>query len=262
MENLLEGKFVVVTGAGGGIGSAAAEVFAEEGAEQLLVDNNPEALERAVAAAEARGGKAHSVVADVSDAEAVAGYVERALELGGRIDGLFNNAGVQGAVAPLVQYDPEEFDRVIAINLRSVFLGLRYVLPAMLERGSGAIVNTASTTGVTGFAAVPAYTASKHGVIGLTRVAAAEVAPAGIRVNAIAPGPTDTPLMRAVETELSPDEPDAMRALFLRTIPAGRYGTSKEQASMVAFLLSDRAAYANGGVFLNDGAMTATREVF
>jgi NAD(P)-dependent dehydrogenase (short-subunit alcohol dehydrogenase family) len=262
MEPLLEGKFVIVTGAGGGIGSAAAALFAEEGAELLLVDRDSEALAGAVAAAEEHGGRAHAFAADVSDADAVAAYVRRALELGGRIDGLFNNAGIQGTVATLVEYEPEEFDRIIAVNLRGVFLGLRYVLPAMIERGAGAVVNTASTTGVTGFSSIPAYTASKHGVIGLTRAAAAEVSRAGIRVNALAPGMTETPMVRETEVALNPKDPDAMRAGYVRAVPSGRYGRPPEQAAAAAFLLSDRSAYVNGTVLMNDGGMTGTREIF
>lgn len=262
MEKLLAEKFVIITGAGGGIGAAAAEVFAQEGAELLLVDVNADGLKEPVAAVEAQGGRAEAFVADVSDSTAVAAYVERALELGGRIDGLFNNAGIQGAVDRIVDYDVAEFDRVMSVNVRGIFLGLKHVLPAMIERGAGAIVNSASTTGVTGFSGIPAYTASKHAVIGLTRAAAAEAGPAGVRVNAIAPGMTETAMVREFEAGLSAEDLAAAKAEYMRSIPIGRRGTAVEQATATAFLLSDRAGYANGTIFLNDGGMTATREAF
>ena len=189
------------------------------------------------------------VHADVTKSASVKDYVEKTVAAYGRIDAFFNNAGIEGKVVPFQDYDEEVFDQVIAVNLKGVFLGMRHVLPVMLKQGSGTIVNTASVAGLFGAPGMPAYVASKHGVLGLTKVAATDVAGSGVRVNAVCPGPVETRMMRALEAQRNPNDPDGVRAAYAAGIPTGRYALPEEIAGRGAIPLfrpigqRDRHAY-------------------
>jgi NAD(P)-dependent dehydrogenase (short-subunit alcohol dehydrogenase family) len=175
----------------------------------------------------------------------------------GRIDAFFNNAGVEGLVAPIPDYDLADFQRVLAVNVVGVFLGMKHVIPVMADGGGGSIINTSSVAGLMGSPGLCAYIASKHAVIGLTRTAAIECAPKKIRVNSVNPGPVDSPMMASIEKQAAPQAPQAVRDQFAQMIPFGRYATVGEVAKIVAFLASDESEYMTGGVYLVDGGMTA-----
>src|SRR6185295_17405539 len=170
----------------------------------------------------------------------------------------FNNAGIEGTIVPTAEYDEAVFDQVMGVNVKGVFLGLRHVLPVMIKQGAGAEVNTASVAGLVGTPGMPAYVASKHAVIGLTKTASGEVARSGVRVNAICPGPVDTRMIHALEEQLSPGNAAAVAERYQAAIPSGRYTTAEEIANMVLFLCSDLASNTTGGQFVVDGGRTAT----
>jgi NAD(P)-dependent dehydrogenase (short-subunit alcohol dehydrogenase family) len=249
------GRVAVVTGGAGDIGRAAATAFAARGASVVLVDRDGERLEEARAAI---GGDTSAVAADVSMETDVRRYVDAAVDRHGRIDVLFNNAGIEGRNVPLAECPVELFDDVMAVNVRGIFLGLRYVLPVMLAAGRGAIVNTASMASMVAHPGRGPYSASKHAILGLTKAAAAEVAADGVRVNAICPGAVDTQLSRRIAADVDPLSPDEAFARVLPKIPAGRYATPDEIAAVVCFLASDAASYVNGAAWLVDGGFLAT----
>lgn len=249
----LEGKVAVVTGAANGFGLAVATRLAGEGAKLVLVDRDAEALK---SAAEKLGGLA--VVADVSKEEEVDGYVAAAVDAYGRIDLFFNNAGIEGRMAPMTELSVADFDRVMAVNTRGVFMGLRAVLAVMKQQSSGAIVNTASMAAIRGAATFSPYVASKHAVAGLTRCAALEGAPYGIRVNGVAPGHIDTRMARDLTAQINPDDPEGVYRNVSASVPYGkRYGTAAEVANLVMWLLSDESEYVSGALHLIDGALNA-----
>jgi NAD(P)-dependent dehydrogenase (short-subunit alcohol dehydrogenase family) len=249
-----EGRTAVVTGAGGQIGGATARRLAGEGAKVLVVDRDEAGIATTLDAIAAGGGVAQGCVADVTDAGAIASYAEQGAALGGgRIDAFFNNAGVEGPVAPIEEYPVEEWDRVFAVNVRAVFLGLQHVLPRMEE--GGAIVNTASIAGVIGSPGVVGYIAAKHAVVGITRTAALETGGRGIRVNAVCPGPISGRMMASLEDGFGGED---VHEKLLNAIPLRRYGTVEEVAAIVAFLLSPEAGFCHGGTYLLDGGQTAS----
>lgn len=250
-----EGKVAVVTGGGAGIGRAACLAFAAAGAHVVVVDRDAAGGAETVRLA---GGAACFVEADVSRSADVQAYVRHAVDTHGAIDCFFNNAGIEGLVRPTAEYDEDMFDCVLAINVKGVFLGLRHVLPVMVRQGGGAIVNTASTAGLAGSPGLCAYVASKHAVLGLTRTAATEYGPKGVRVNAICPGPVDTRMIASIEQQASPGDNGAMRAQMEASIPIGRYCTVEEIAGLVLFLSSDAARSITGGHYLIDGGRTAS----
>ncbi|MBM4243265.1 MAG: SDR family oxidoreductase [Deltaproteobacteria bacterium] len=252
----LTGKVAAVTGAAGGIGRAICERLAAEGARVVAVDLRAGDLEPVVAAVRALGSEAHAVAADVSVAADVARWVDEGVRRFGGIDLLVNNAGIEGVVKPLEEYPDDVFDRVLAVNVRGVFLGLKHVHPAMKARGGGAIVNLASVAGITGNGLISAYIASKHAVVGLTRAAATTYPAAGIRVNAVLPAPVETRMMRSLEEGFLPGQPAALKQMMASQIPLGRYAEPAEVAGIVAFLLSDEAGYVNGSLYTVDGGMT------
>jgi NAD(P)-dependent dehydrogenase (short-subunit alcohol dehydrogenase family) len=241
----------IITGGGGDIGSACARLLASNGSHVLVVDADLEAAERITREINQGGhGTAVAVAADVSVAADVQRYVSEAATLG-PLDGVVHAAGIAGAAAPLPEFDEAEFDRVMGVNARGTFLGLKYVLPHM--RDGGAIVNIASVSGIAGYPMVAAYVASKHAVIGLTLTAALEAAPRGIRVNAVCPGPIEGRLMSAAGAGASfPLGEDP----FLTGLPLARYGNPDEVAETIAFLLSPKAGYISGAAIPIDGGLT------
>lgn len=254
----MQHRTAVVTGAGGLIGRAAVGALLREGAKVLMVERTAKRLDEALDHLGADGARLRTHVADCSKSEEVRGYVAKALEWTGRIDMFFNNAGTEGKLAPIAEYDEAEWDKVIAVNLTGVFLGLRHVLPVMIAQGSGSIVNTGSIASERGLPLTSAYNASKHGVLGLTRTAAAEAGPQGVRINAVLPGMIDTPMLRRIMGSIFQGDVEAGMKHAGRLVPAGRVGTPEEIGDIVAFLLSDRAAFANGAAWEIDGGALAT----
>jgi NAD(P)-dependent dehydrogenase (short-subunit alcohol dehydrogenase family) len=251
-------KIALVTGAGNGIGRASALGFAAAGAKVVVVDRDSDGAEETVGFIRQSGGEALAVAADVTRAADVKAYVATCLETYGRIDCFHNNAGIEGDIATTAEYDEDVFDAVIAVNVKGVFLGLRHVLPVMINQGSGAVVNTASIAGLMGTPKMPAYVASKHAVVGLTKASAGETAALGVRVNAVCPGPIDTRMIHAIEAQLDPSQPDVVGQRYQAGIPIGRYGTAEETANVVLFLCSDLASNVTGAQYTVDGGRTAT----
>jgi NAD(P)-dependent dehydrogenase (short-subunit alcohol dehydrogenase family) len=242
------GKVAIVTGAARGIGLAAVRRLVDDGAQVLALDlpgSEPAASHPQIVPFEA----------DVAEAQDWHRAVELALTSFGRLDILVNNAGISGFIGPLVDYPVESFDRVMAVNARGVFLGMKHSAPAMADGGS--IVNISSISGIGGGANTLAYTASKHAVIGMTKLAAIEFAPRRIRVNAVCPAPTATEMMFELAREKSPDDLDGFRRGFEQNIPLGRYGEAEEVANAIAFLASDQASFSTGAVLTVDGGMRA-----
>ncbi len=252
------GKVALITGGGGGIGRAAALGFALRGAKVMVVDMDADSGRASADIIIQRGGTAAFAEADVTKSASVKDYVEKTLAAYGRIDAFFNNAGIEGKVVPIQDYDEDVFDRVIAVNLKGVFLGMRHVLPVMLKQGSGAIVNTASVAGLFGGPGMPAYVASKHGVLGLTKVASTDVAGLGVRVNAVCPGPVETRMMRSLESQRNPNDPDSVRAAYAAGAPTGRYATPEEIAGAVLYLCSDLSSDVTGTHIVIDGGRSAS----
>lgn len=250
-------KVAVITGAANGIGRAATLAFAARGAKVVAVDRDAQGAERTAATIRQQGGQACSCTADVTKSADVQAYVKAALDAYGRIDCFFNNAGIEGIVKPITEYDEAAFDQVINVNVKGVFLGLRHVLPVLLQQGSGAVVNTASVAGLVGTPGMSAYVASKHAVIGLTKTAAGEVARSGVRVNAVCPGPIDTRMIHAIEGQINPSDPASVGERYQAALPLGRYGTAEEVASVVLFLCSDLAGNITGAQYVVDGGRTS-----
>ncbi len=252
------GKVALVTGGGGGIGRATALGFALRGAKVMVVDADTTSGQATADIVAQRGGTVAFVQADVTQSASVQAYVKKTMDAYGRIDCFFNNAGIEGQVRPTQEYDEDMFDKVIAVNLKGVFLGLRHVLPVMVAQGSGAVVNTASVAGLFGGPGMPAYVASKHGVLGLTKVASTDVAGLGVRVNAVCPGPVETRMMRSLESQRNPDDPESIHAAMSRMIPAGRYALPEEIANTVLFLCSDLSSNTTGTQVVVDGGRSGS----
>ncbi|MEN9646787.1 MAG: hypothetical protein RL238_3456 [Actinomycetota bacterium] len=257
MSARLNDKVTIITGAAGGIGREAALRFAAEGSAVVAVDLPGDALHETAQLVTSAGGRAIAVTADVTDEAQVAAYVAAAVAEFGGVDALLNNAGIEGAVAALTDTAVDAFDRVIAVNVRGVFLGMKHAAPAIIARGGGAIVNVSSVAGLGGTPGIVAYGASKHAVIGMTKTAAMEFAPANVRVNAICPSPVETRMMRALEAGMNPDDPEAVHAMMAMSIPLGRYGEPGDIAALMAFLCSDDSSFLTGAAIPIDGGMKA-----
>jgi NAD(P)-dependent dehydrogenase (short-subunit alcohol dehydrogenase family) len=252
----LEGRIAIITGAARGIGLAAVKRLAEDGADIVAFDLPGSPLSDAVKIAESAGRRAVAYEGDVSQTEAWQGVIDAANTEFGRIDILFNNAGISGYLAGPLEYPDDEFDRIMAINVRGVFLGMKYVGNAMKETG-GNIVNTSSISGFGGGGKIIGYNASKHAVNGMTKTAAIHFAPMGIRVNAVCPSPTDTDMVDELADTVSPDDPAAFKKQFVSSNPLGRICQPEEVAAVVSFLVSDDASYINGALVPVDGGVLA-----
>ncbi len=249
MAGLVEGRVALVTGGGSGIGRQACLVFSREGAQVVVCDVVLEGGEETVSQIRQAGGQAMFIQADVAQAAEVEAVVARTVETYGRLDCAYNNAGIAGRTARVADDSEQNWDRVLSINLKGVWLCLKYEIAHMLTQGSGAIVNTASDAGLIGLRRAGAYVASKHGVVGLTKTAALEYATSNIRVNAVCPGPIDTPMLRGASERVI----DAMATAQ----PNGRLGQPREIAEAAVWLCSDAASFVTGHPMPVDGGYLA-----
>ncbi len=252
MGTLLAQKVALCTGGGSGIGRATAQVMAREGARVLVADVDANGGQETIRLIKEAGREGMFVQTDVSKAADVQAAVSQAVETYGRLDCAFNNAGVEGQMAATADCTEENWDFVMGVNLRGVWLCMKYEILQMLKQGGGAIVNTASAAGLVAWQNYSAYTASKHGVVGLTRVAAVEYATKGIRINAVCPGTIDTPFVQ----RLTGGDEEARR-LFHLSHPMGRMGRPEEIAEAVVWLCSDSASFVTGHPFSVDGGLVA-----
>jgi NAD(P)-dependent dehydrogenase (short-subunit alcohol dehydrogenase family) len=248
-------KVAFVTGAAGGIGRATALAFAREGANVVVSDISEQNVRETARMIEAAGGQALAIGCDVTRAEDVEAALERTSATFGRLDAAFNNAGVEQAKHAMADITEEEWDRIIAIDLRGTFLCMKYEIPLLLQQGGGAIVNTSSGAGVKGFEGQAAYVAAKHGVVGLSKAAALDYAPQNIRINAICPGIIDTPMMDRFGGG-TPEGKEKELASAAAAQPIGRAGKSEEIAAAVVWLCSDAASFVVGDAMVVDGGQT------
>lgn len=247
----LKGKVAIVTGASSGIGKSVAQLYAREGAAVVLSDLNQEAGEKVVAEIRAAGGEATFVAANVAEPADCERTVKAALERYDRLDCACNNAGIAGESNPTADMSIEGWQKVIAVNLSSVFYGMKYQIPAMLKSGGGSIVNVASILGQVGFANSSGYVAAKHGVVGLSKNAALEYAPKNVRVNSIGPGFIHTPLIHALEENREANE------MLISLHPMGRLGRPEEVAELAVWLSSEKASFVTGAYYAVDGGYLA-----
>ena len=252
MAELMQDKVALVTGASSGIGRATALVFAREGAKVVVADLNVVGGQETVQLVKAAGGEAVFVETDVAQADSVEAMVQTAVDTYGRLDCAHNNAGVEGVLSRTAEQTEQDWEPVIRINLKGVWLCMKYELPHMVQQGSGAIVNTASGAGLIGVKRMAAYVASKHGVIGLTKTAALEYAKSGVRVNAVCPGVIQTAMVERV----SGRRPDVLEKMIAAE-PIGRSGQPEEIAESVVWLCSDAASFVTGHAMAVDGGAVA-----
>lgn len=256
MGTRMKGKTAVITGGAGGIGLETANKFLEEGAEGiLLVDLDEDQLKDAAKSLESDIVKYFR--GDVSDSNDVKGYTDKAIQEFGKIDVLFLNAGIEGVVKPLTEYPEETFDKVLAVNVKGVWLGLKHGFPHLKENGGGSVIITSSVAGLQGTPNVMAYVTSKHAVTGSMKVAALEGAEHNIRVNSIHPSPVDNRMMRSLEEGFAPGKGEEAKKGFEQMIPLQRYAENSEIADLVLFLASDESSFITGSMYSIDGGMTA-----
>ncbi|MFW5878047.1 MAG: SDR family NAD(P)-dependent oxidoreductase [bacterium] len=255
MKLRLKGKSVVITGGAGGIGLATAQKMLNEGADGiLLVDLNEDSLKEAIS--ELNSDKVNYITADVSKNDDVKKYTEKAIDLFGRIDILFLNAGIEGEVKPITEYPEELFDKLMDINVKGVWLGMKHAFPYMQENDRGSIIITSSVAGLEGTPNVSAYVTSKHAIVGAMKVGALEGAEHNIRVNSIHPSPVDNSMMRSLEEGFAPGNAKEAKKSFEQSIPLGRYGKNEEMADLALFLASDESKFITGAKHVIDGGMT------
>jgi NAD(P)-dependent dehydrogenase (short-subunit alcohol dehydrogenase family) len=252
MAGDFDGKVALVTGGASGLGQAAVRILAGQGARVVVADMNDELGEETAAEAKGLGGEAVYLHTDVTKESDVAAAVAKAVDTWGRLDCALNNAGTTGPSKPTADYSLDEWNSVIALNLTGVFLCLKHEIPQMVEQGGGAIVNTSSGAGLIGFPGLPGYVASKHGVIGITKAAALEYVKAGVRVNAVCPGSTRTPML---EGFMGGDP--VMEQAMANSAPIGRLARPEEIANAMVWLLSDAASFVVGHAFAVDGGAVA-----
>lgn len=256
--NNLKDKTIIITGAAMGLGLATAVECASQEANLALIDFNEASLEKAKTAIleQFPQAKLITIVADVSNEAAVKAYVEQTVKKFGRIDGFYNNAGIEGRQAPMTEYDIDMFKKVIDINLLGTYYGMRYVIPVMQNQKYGRIVNVASVGGIRGVMNQTPYVASKHAVSGMTKNAALEYAKFGISTNAIAPGAILTPMVAEAFVQINAADPKAAEAEYAQSNPSKRLGQPEEVAKVVAFLLSEDCSYVNGQTIAIDGGQS------
>jgi NAD(P)-dependent dehydrogenase (short-subunit alcohol dehydrogenase family) len=252
MTSSMKDKVALITGGGSGIGRATALRVARGGVKVMIADYDPDGALKTVAAIKEGGGRADSITADISVTRQVEAIVNKTVETYGRLDYAFNNAGIEGTMADTANYPEDDFDRVIAVNLKAVWLCMKYEIPQMLKNGGGAIVNTASVLGLVGIEQAAAYNAAKHGVVGLTKTAALEFAQKGIRVNCVCPG-----FIRTKMVERAMDKGAISEEMMVALEPMGRIGRPEEIAEGVCWLLSDAASFVTGHSMAIDGGFVA-----
>ena len=245
----MKNKVVIITGAASGIGKATAELFAKHGASVVISDIQEAEGKATTENIIANGGKASFIKTDVSRPEEMEALVNFAIKTYGKLDIVVNNAGIGGELNPIADMSIEGWNKVIEVNLNSIFYGMKYQIQAMLKNGSGSIVNIASILGAVGFAGSSAYTAAKHGVLGISKAAALEYSAHGIRINAVGPGFIETPLLNALDAE--------MKSQLASLHPIGRLGTSEEVAELILWLASDKASFVTGSYYPVDGGYLA-----
>lgn len=252
MKKLIN-KIAIITGGSGSIGKHTAKLFLEEGAKVMLIDLSEDDLKKTTKEL----GSEHIayVVADVSKTQDVQRYVYETVKLYGKIDVFFNNAGIEGLVKPITEYPDDEFEHLMDVNVKGVWLGNKYVLPHMNEGGS--IILTSSVAGLLGFANMSAYVTSKHAIVGIMRATAIEAAPLKIRVNSVHPSPVNNRMMRSIEEGASAGHAEKVKTQFEATIPIGRYAEPIEIAKLVLFLASDDSQFITGTTQVIDGGMCA-----
>ncbi|WP_417272450.1 SDR family NAD(P)-dependent oxidoreductase [Celeribacter halophilus] len=252
----MNGKVAIITGGAGGIGLATAQRFVSEGAKVMLVDIGQDALDKAQAGFEK--DQVATCVADVSDPDDTQRYIAETIKRFGRLDTFFANAGTEGVIAPITEYPLAAFDKVMAVNIRGVWLGLHYGIPEISKFGGGSFIITSSIGGLKGAPGLGAYVTSKHALVGMMRTAALEAAPMKVRVNTIHPSPIETRMMRSIEAGAAPDKASAAKDAAEKSIPLGRYGTPDEVADLAVFLASEESKFCTGGRYSIDGGMSAT----
>lgn len=250
----LSGKVAIVTGAAGGIGRATAELFVAEGARVVMTDLDGDAV---AGAARPLGDAALAIAGDAGDPKTAERVVAAAVQHFGALHVLFANAGIEGKVAPLVDQQAADLERVLRVNVLGVFYFLKQAAPRIAACGGGSIVITSSVAGLIGSPGLGPYIASKHAVIGLMKTAAIELASQGIRVNTLNPGPIENRMMRSIEEQAAPGNGELVKAAFLKQVPIGRYGTNEEMAKAALFLASDESSYCTGAALLADGGFVA-----
>jgi NAD(P)-dependent dehydrogenase (short-subunit alcohol dehydrogenase family) len=251
----LNGKSVILTGGAGDIAMAVASRFLSEGAKLLLVDLDESRLQRSCDALNNEAVK--YCVADVTSESDTERYVNKAVAEFGGVDVLLANAGIEGIVAPISEYDTDVFEKVMSVNVTGAFLGLKHIFPVMSARGGGSIVITSSIAGIKGMPMLSAYNASKHAVIGLMRSCALEGAEHNIRVNTVNPAPVESRMIKSLEAGLMPDTPELAKETIAASVPLNRYAVPEDVANMMLFLASDESKFLTGGVYMVDGGQSA-----